>query len=75
MERVYTASRLDKLGIFPGARVAVVDLDDAPFAAELRTRTHDITTGDPLPDTDIVVFAADAGEALGRLGELRARIV
>ena len=47
MERVYTTPRLDKLGIRPGMRVALVDLDDA--AGRARERTHDITEGDPLP--------------------------
>jgi hypothetical protein len=75
MERVYTTPRLDKLGIRPGMRVALVDLVDAPFEAELRDRTHDVTHGDPPPDTQVVVFAADTLEALGRLPALRERIV
>jgi hypothetical protein len=75
MERVYTTPRLDKLGVKPGMRVALVDLDDAVLEAELRDRTHDITVGEPLPDTNVVVYAADSLEALGRLAELRDRIV
>ncbi|HET7828373.1 MAG TPA: DUF3052 family protein [Candidatus Limnocylindrales bacterium] len=75
MERVYTTPRLDKLGIKPGMRVALVDLDDKAFEAELRDRTHDVTRGEPLAETNIVVFAADSHEALGRLAALRERIV
>lgn len=75
MERVYTTPRLDKLGIRPGMRVALVDLDDPVFEAELRERTHDVRLGEPLPDTDVVVYAADSLEALGRLPALRERIV
>jgi hypothetical protein len=75
MERVYTTPRLDKLGIKPGMRVALVDLEDAAFEAELRDRTPDITRGEPLPDTQVIVFAADDHEALTRLAALRARIV
>ena len=75
MERVYTTPRLDKLGIKPGMRVAIVDLDDPAFEAELGDRTHDVTHGDPLPGTNVVVYAADTHEALGRLAELRERIV
>ena len=75
MERVYTTPRLDKLGIRPGMRVALIDLDDAAFEAEIRERTHDITTGDPLPATAVIVFAADTHEALGRLETLRGRLV
>ena len=75
MERVYTTPRLDKLGIKPGMRVALVELEDKAFEAELRDRTHDVTHGEPLPDTDIVLYAADSIEALGRLPALRERIV
>ena len=75
MERVYTTPRLDKLGIRPGMRVALVDLEDEAFEAELRDRTHDVTHGEPLPDTDIVLYAADSIEALGRLPALREQIV
>ena len=75
MERVYTTPRLDKLGIRPGMRVALVDLEDDAFDAELRDRTHDVTHGEPLADTDVVLYAADTHEALGRLPALRERIV
>jgi hypothetical protein len=75
MERVYTTPRLDKLGIKPGMRVAVVDLEDEAFAAELRDRTHDVTRGEPLPGTNVIVVAADSHEALRRLAALRERIV
>ena len=75
MERVYTTPRLDKLGVKPGMRVALVDLEDEAFEAELRDRTHDVTHGEPLPDTDIVLYAADSIGALGRLPALRERIV
>jgi hypothetical protein len=75
MERVYTTPRLDKLGIRPGMRVALVDLVDEGFEDELRGRTHDVTNGEPLPGTDVVLFAADSLEALGRLQALRSRIL
>jgi hypothetical protein len=75
MERVYTTPRLDKLGIRPGMRVALVDLDDAAFEGELRERTHDVTSGDPLPGTAVILLAADSHEALGRLPALRERLV
>jgi hypothetical protein len=83
MERVYTAPLLDKLGVRPGMRVAIVgDLEDAdeilddagPFRARLADRTSDITDGRPKPDSDIVFLAADTTEELGPLAELRTRI-
>jgi hypothetical protein len=74
MERVYTKPRLDKLGVKPGSRVALVGLDDQAFETELRDRTADITHGDPLPDTDLVFMAADDHAALAALPGLRERI-
>ena len=74
MERVYTAPRLDKLGVKPGSRVALVGLDDPDFEAELRDRTTDVTHGDPAPDTDLVFLAADDHAALATLPALRERL-
>ena len=74
MERVYTSPRLDKLGVKPGCRVALVGLDDAAFEAELRDRTPDIAKGDPSLDTDLVFLAADDHVALAVLPALRDRI-
>jgi xanthine/CO dehydrogenase XdhC/CoxF family maturation factor len=79
MERVYTTPLLDKLGIRPGMRVAIVgDLDADPetaaFRRELADRTSDITDGSPKPDTDIVLLAADTTSDLTALTSLRGRI-
>ena len=79
MERVYTAPLLDKLGVRPGMRVAIVgDLDADPEAPAIRAaladRTGDITDGLPAPETDIVLLVADSIADLDILGELRARI-
>jgi len=79
MERVYTTPLLDKLGIRPGMRVAIVgDLDPDPetaaFRRELADRTSDITDGSPKPDTDIVLLAADTTSDLTALTSLRGRI-
>ena len=74
MERVYTTPRLDKLGVKPGSRVALVGLEDAAFELELRERTHDITHGDPAPDTDLVFLAADDHAALAAPPALRERL-
>jgi hypothetical protein len=83
MERVYTTPLLDKLGVRPGMRVAIVgaleDDDEPPasdgdarrFAERLTDRTADITIGDPLPDTDLVFLAADSAADLAALGRLR----
>jgi len=83
MERVYTAPLLDKLGVRPGMRVAIVGKledddevpdDEGPFAARLAGRTSDITFGRPKPDSDIVFLAADSTAELADLAEIRSRI-
>lgn len=74
MGRVYTTPLLDKLGIRPGMRVALIDIDDDAIRPLLRDRTSDITEGWPELDTDIVLLGADSTSALEPLEALAARI-
>lgn len=83
MERVYTTPLLDKLGIRPGMRVAIVGAledddevldDEGPFRQRLADRTSDITDGHPEADSDVVLLAADTTDELAALTELRSRI-
>ena len=83
MERVYTAPLLDKLGVRPGMRVAIVgEVEDddevvdgeGPFRERLAERTSDITDGRPKPDSDVVFLAADSTDELAILADLRSRI-
>lgn len=83
MERVYTTPLLDKLGIRPGMRVAIVgrleDEDevadgDPTFRDRLADRTSDVSIGEPAPDTDVVLLAADDRAELELLADLRPRI-
>ena len=83
MERVYTAPLLDKLGIRPGMRVAIVGAledddepadDEGPFRVRVAERTNDIADGRPKPDSDIVLLAADTTADLAALADLRTRI-
>jgi hypothetical protein len=62
---------LDKLGVKPGSRVAIVDLDDDAFLSLLRQRTSDIVKGKPREPVDLVFMgASDAGD-LARLKEIK----
>jgi hypothetical protein len=76
MERTYTTPLLDKLGVRPGARVAIVgDVDpDGTFRARLADRTTDVTVGRPKADSDLVFLAADSTTELEGLTDLRFRI-
>ena len=69
-----TRPLLDKLGVKPGAKVAIVNVDDDAFVALLRTRTQDIVEGKPSTPCDLVFFGADTPLDLGRLDELKSWI-
>ena len=74
MERVYTTPLLDKLGVRPGMRVALIDIDDTSIRPLLAERTTDLTEGRPLPDTDLVFLGAETPEALAILRDLAGRL-
>ena len=74
MERIYTTPLLDKLGIRPGMRVAILDVDDPDIRPLIAERTTDLTEGWPEPETDIVLFGADSLDQLGALEALATRI-
>jgi hypothetical protein len=67
-------SRLDKLGVKPGMRVALVSLDDGAIRRELSERTDDVAEGAPRKDTDMILFGVDAPAPLKRLATLQAAI-
>ena len=73
-EQVSTRPLVDKLGIGPGMRVAIVGVPDASLLDMLRTRTDDITKGSPRSATDVVFLGADSVEQLASLTVLRARL-
>ena len=64
-------SRLDKLGVKPGMRVAVSGVEDATFLEELADRTSDIARRTPKQGTDMIIFGANAVSDLARLQKLR----
>jgi len=65
---------LDKLGVKPGAKVAVVDLDDPGFMKLLLERTSDIVQGKPRTACDIVFLGATAMRDLQRLTDIKSWI-
>ncbi|MDQ2965110.1 MAG: DUF3052 domain-containing protein [Chloroflexota bacterium] len=75
MERTYATPLLDKLGVKPGARVALIDVPDADFRALLTKRTTEVTEGWPKPRTDLIFLGADSIDELLRIGGLRESLV
>jgi hypothetical protein len=74
MERVYTTPLLDKLGLRPGMRVALIDIDDPEIRPLIAERTTEVTEGWPEPETDLVLLGADSVAALASLEDLAGRI-
>jgi DUF3052 family protein len=74
MERVYTTPLLDKLGVRPGMRVAIIGVEDDAIRPLISELTTDLTDGWPEPETDIVLLAADTPEELAPLVDLAGRI-
>lgn len=62
---------LDKLGVKPGAKVAVAGIEDAAFLKLLRQRTRDVVMGKPRTPCDLVFYAASGPRDLDRLRELK----
>jgi hypothetical protein len=74
VERIYTTPLLDKLGIRPGMRVAILGVGDPDSRSLISDRTTDLSEGWPEPDTDVVLLAADSPAELEPLGVLAGRI-
>ena len=66
-----TRPLIDKLGVKPGAKVAIVNVDDDGFIALLRTRTQDIVEGKPPAPCDLVFLGADTPQDLKRIEDLK----
>ncbi len=67
-------SLIDKLGVKPGARVAVIGFHDRPFWQQLEARTSDIARGRPRQREDCIFLAVEQQADLGRLPSLEKRI-
>jgi len=66
-----TRPLLDKLGVKPGSKIAIVNLEDAGFIKQLKERTSDIVTGKPRSKVDLVFVGAEDTAGLRRLDELK----
>src|SRR2546426_11062743 len=75
VEQHSTRPRIDKLGIKPGLRVAVIGVDDPLLAGELAERTDAILRGVPRKGCDVIFYSAETLLALDELSSLREQIV
>ncbi len=67
---VHPKSRIEKLGVKPGAKVSLLD-DFAPdFLDELGKLTKSVSKSKVAPDSEWIFFAADSNEDLGALPKI-----
>jgi hypothetical protein len=66
-----TRPLLDKLGVKPGSKVAILDLDDKGFVSLLRERTSDVVRGRPRSPVDLVFMGARDAADLRRLKDVK----
>jgi hypothetical protein len=66
-----TRPLLDKLGVKPGSKIAIVNLEDVGFIKLLKERTSDIVTGKPRSKVDLVFVGAEDAAGLRKLDELK----
>jgi hypothetical protein len=66
-----TRPLIDKLGVKPGAKIALMGIDDAWFLRQLRSRTRDIARGKPDGLCDLVFMRASTRAELARIAEVK----
>jgi len=67
-------SLLDKLGVKPSSRVAVLGIADEDFRTQLAARTTEISEGKLRKDSDLIFFAAAKRSDLSRVKTLSASL-
>jgi hypothetical protein len=75
LERDYShRSLLDKLGVKPEHRIALLGIRDGSFLKELGTRAKDVSVDHGRADCDLIFYAAEDKKDLPRLKTLAASI-
>jgi hypothetical protein len=67
---LHPKSRIEKLGVKPGANVSLVGSFDAEFFAEISELTKSVSKDKVATDTECIFFAADSKEGLGALQKI-----
>jgi hypothetical protein len=67
---LHPKSRIEKLGVKPGANVSLVGSFDLEFLAEISKLTKSVSKGKVAVDTECIFFTADSKEDLGTLAKI-----
>jgi hypothetical protein len=70
-ERDYSHRMLiDKLGVKPGQKIAVLGVEGVEFLTDLASRVPDYSRGERIPAADIIFFSAESLSDFGQLKSL-----
>ena len=70
-ERDYSHRTLiDKLGVKPGQRIAVLGVEDAEFLSDLAASVPEYSRGNRISKAELIFFSAEAREDLSQLKSL-----
>jgi hypothetical protein len=69
--KVYTKDVLDKLGVKPDSKVAVLGVRDEVFLKRLQARTPDVSVGRARNGLDLIFYEANSRAELARLERLK----
>jgi hypothetical protein len=67
---LHPKSRIEKLGVKPGAKISLLGAFDAEFLAEIKPLTESVSKGKVATDTECIFFAAALKEDLGALPKI-----
>ncbi len=67
---LHPKSRIEKLGVKPGARVSLIGSFDPEFLREIAELTKSVSKGKAATDTECIFFVADPKEGLGALQKI-----
>jgi len=67
---LHPKSRIEKLGVKPGAKVALLGEFDAEFLREVGSLTKSVSKGKAACDSECIFFAADSKPDLGSLSKI-----
>jgi hypothetical protein len=67
---LHPKSRIEKLGVKPGAKVSLLGDFDAGFLAEIGKLTESVSKNKFAPDSEWIFFSADSKENLGALPKI-----
>jgi hypothetical protein len=67
---LHPKSRIEKLGVKPGAKVSLLGEFDAEFLREVGSLTRTVSKGKAVSDSECIFFAADSKGDLGSLSKI-----